>query len=83
MAELNLTGQRNIAKSLVPSFQSFKDEMEKRKIIWLKMDRDRRLKWFRAACGTKDNPKSFTDSKDPIFWLAYNLKLFLSEFELE
>lgn len=77
MTVLNLSDQRTAVQNALPAFQAFKTEMDKRKLVWDKLTPERRLRWVQSSNGT------LADSKDPVMWLAINLKQYLDEWELD
>ena len=81
--ELNLTNQRTLAQSWLDEFQAFQTAMEARRTLWDKLSPEQRKRWVKAAHGTVAVPKTFATSKDPVVWLAVELKQFLDTFTIE
>ena len=83
MTVLNLTNQRTKVEAALPTFQAFQTEMDKRKEVWDKLDLEKRRKWLRAAAGTRVDPKSLAESKDPVMWLAVKLVRYFNDWSVE
>lgn len=78
MARLNITGQRSTLQQVLPYFNGFRTQMDKRKDVWDKLSPQQRRRWVRTS-----NTSNWQDAKDPILWLAINLKQYLDQWEIE
>ena len=83
MTILNLTNQKNAIQQSLPIFQAFEQQLNKRLEVWNKLDRSKQLKWIRLAVGTKQNPKTLQDSKDPVMWLAIRLSRVFQQYNIK
>jgi len=83
MSILNLTNQRTQIVEALPTFQGFETAMEQRRTIWNKLSREKQKQWIKAAAGTKANPKTLQESKDPVLWIAIRMKRLFDTFEME
>ena len=77
MTALNLSGQRTAAQQALPTFQAFQNQMNLRAEVWAKLSPEQRLRWVRSSNGT------FADAKDPVLWLAIQLKQYLDQWEIQ
>ena len=78
MARLNITGQRSTLQQVLPYFNGFRTQMDKRKDVWDKLSPQQRRRWVRTS-----NTSNWQDAKDPILWLAINLKQYLDQWEID
>jgi len=83
MGILNLTNQKTQIVAALPYFQGFENAMEQRRTIWNKLSIEQKKKWLKAAAGTKANPKTLQESKDPVLWIAIRMKRLFDTFELQ
>lgn len=77
MATLNLSGQRTAVNNALPTFQAFKTQMDKRKAVWQKLSPEQRRRWINSSNDT------LAAAKDPVMWLAINLRKYLDEWEID
>ena len=77
MTLLDLTGQRTVVQDALPTFQAFQTEMNKRRAIWDTLSPEQRKRWVATSNGT------FAESKDPVMWLAIQLRQYLNEWNIE
>lgn len=77
MTTLNLSGQRTHVQAALPTFQAFQTQMNKRSEVWAKLSLEQRKRWVRSSNGT------FAAAKDPVLWLAIQLKQYLDQWEIE
>jgi len=49
MTVLNLSDQRTAVQNALPTFQAFKTEMDKRKLVWDKLTPEQRLRWVQSS----------------------------------
>ena len=78
MARLNITGQRSHLQQVLPYFNGFRTQMDKRKTVWDKLSPEQRRKWVKTS-----NTKQWQDARDPVLWLAIQLKQYLDQWEIE
>ena len=83
MSILNLTNQRSQITAALPAFQGFENAMEQRRTTWNKLSIEKQKQWVKSAAGTKANPKTLQESKDPVLWIAIRMKRLFDTFELE
>lgn len=77
MTKLNLSNQRNVVQNALPTFQAFKTQMDKRREIWDRLTPEQRSRWIQSSNGT------LVDAKDPVMWLAIQLRNYLDDWNIE
>jgi hypothetical protein len=77
MTTLNLTGQLTHVQAALPTFQAFQTQMNLRREVWDKLTPEVRRRWVQSSNGT------LGDAKDPVMWLAVQLRRYLNEWEIQ
>lgn len=70
--DLNLSGQEQKADQLRPKLVAFRDEIELRFPLWLRLSVEKRKKWVQAA-----------DAKDPLFALFVDIVRYARKWEVD